>query len=173
MPDEAAVETMQAPALRAQSHTEVEFLVAVQIAVRQISDLFDRLPSIETAAVHAVDRTDPVLRRNPAAAPHIFETGLVHLVDMAGDAGHRRVGLEISEGCGQEVWIEQHVAVHQADEGLAAVLEAELRTDAAARADRRFKLDDADRIVRRDAERMVARTTVGHDDLTTDSFEGC
>ena len=95
MADEAAVETVQAPAARPQAQAEVELLIAVQVSVREIAGLLDRFPALEAAAIHPVDRAGPALRRGPAPAPDIFEAGVVHLLDMAGHAGGAGIGAEI------------------------------------------------------------------------------
>ena len=76
----------------------------------------------------------------------------------------------MGQGGGQEVRVEQHVAVHQADERLEAVLKAELWTDPAARTDLRVELNHPDRVFRRDLERAIARATIGHDDFAADHF---
>ena len=117
MAHEGAIEPMQVPALRPQPHAEIEFLVPMKIAVGQIADLLDRLPPIETAAVHPIDRTETILRRFSAHAPRELEIGDVHLPDVTGDAGAGGIGLKISDRRSQKIWIKLHIAVHQADQG--------------------------------------------------------
>ncbi len=170
---ETAVEPVKPPAGTSEANAEIELLVAVQVAVREVADVLDGTAPVEPAAVHAIDRTRPVLRRIAADAAREFEVRDVHFLHMSGNARHGRIVGQEADGVLEEGSVEQHVAVDETDVIVAGMLEAELRTDAAARSRGRGDLGDDDGILRGDLDRAVAGAAVGDDDLAAHVLKRC
>ena len=159
------IEAVQGPALLAQAHAQIELFHAVQIAIGQIADGVDGTAAVEPAAIEPIDGAHGIFDPAPRHATGEFEARQVHLDHMPGDASDARIGIEKGDALGQEVRIEQHVAIEQADIVARAVLIAQLGADAAAGGLVGGELNDGHRIARGNGKRGVGRAAIGNDHL--------
>src|SRR5262245_36038962 len=140
------------PAAGVQARAEIEFLAAVQVAVGQMADRFDRRASVDAAAIEPGDRAGATIRIMPLGSLLEFEVRDFAIDDEAADARNTRILLQELDRGRYKLAVQPHIAIDQAEMAAAAVLKPELCADAPGAVRAVVQLHDLDRISSRNLD---------------------
>src|SRR6266403_2754297 len=162
--DTGPVDALELPACAAQAQTQFEFLEGMEIAIRQIIHLPDRIGAVKSAAAKMADVAG-LLRLLLQMTFAILDAQDSRILDYAADACDIVFGSQVRQGRLDEPGVKLHVAVQQVDELSPRVLETQLRPAAAAAIGGTHELSDGDWKAPGDLHRPVIGKRVGEDDL--------
>src|SRR5262245_12939874 len=114
------------PAACEEARTEFELFRAMNVAIRQVSDRFDRRAAVYASAVETGHQPRPADAVFVCASLHVFEVRGFMLGQHAADACDVRMAFQKLYRGGEESRLHLHVAVDQPDVSPFAVLEPEL-----------------------------------------------
>src|SRR5687768_2132875 len=111
--DTRPIDALELPACAPQAKTKFEFLITVEIAIRKIPHLSQRLRTVKSAAAEMGDVTGPLIGLVPRLARGILKIQASRFLDQAADACQVAFGFKMGQSGLDKAGLEFHISVQE------------------------------------------------------------